>query len=162
MGWSGETQSEMKKRTAQMMLYPTCMEERTKLVFKCLKNDNPTEFLLNCEWEIELVGNDVTDKEKLTLLVNISRFCCTKVHYCLKQLNMNNYEQFKNSFESRYWNIHIQRQDRDQLQNDRYRTGGKLTLEGYIIQLVERSKYLHPKFTEQEWVLKLAFILTGI
>ena len=57
--------AEMKKRPAQMMVYPMRMEERTKLVFRYLKNDNPTEFLLNCEWEIELIGNDVTDKEKI-------------------------------------------------------------------------------------------------
>ena len=41
--------AEMTKRMAQMMLYPSYMEERTKLVFKCLKNDNPTELLLKCE-----------------------------------------------------------------------------------------------------------------
>lgn len=41
--------TEMTRKPAQMMVYPINVEERTKLVFKGLENDNPIELLLNCE-----------------------------------------------------------------------------------------------------------------
>ena len=50
--------TEMKIRPVQIL------EERTKLVFKWLKKENPVEFLLNCEQEMELIVNNVTDKQK--------------------------------------------------------------------------------------------------
>ena len=40
------------------------IEERTKLIFKGLKTENPVEVLLNCEREMELIGSALTDKER--------------------------------------------------------------------------------------------------
>ena len=37
---------------------PTQMDERIKLLFKGLKKVNPIKFLLNCEREVELIGNN--------------------------------------------------------------------------------------------------------
>ena len=42
-----------------------CIRDRTKLVLKGLKTDNTIEFFLNCEREMELIGNTITDKERI-------------------------------------------------------------------------------------------------
>ena len=147
--------TEIKRRPAQMMMYPTQIEERTKLVFKGLKTDNPIEFLLNCEREMELIGNTITDKEKIDFVSKHFQDCAAR-WYTIVRDNLTTYEQFKESFEGHYWNIHTQRQIRDQLEYGKYQHNGRLTLEEYVIQLVERSKHLRPTFTQHELVFKLA------
>ena len=57
--------TELKRGPTQVIGYPTQIGERTKLlVLKGLQRDNSIEFLLNCEQEIELIGNPLTDKDK--------------------------------------------------------------------------------------------------
>ena len=44
-----------------IVVYPSYMDEKLKLIFVCLKKDNLIEFLLNCEQEMGLKVNDITD-----------------------------------------------------------------------------------------------------
>lgn len=46
---------------------PTLMEEWVKLIFRGLKTDNSI-VLLSCEWEMELIGNNLSDKEKIDVV----------------------------------------------------------------------------------------------
>ena len=97
-------------------VYPTQIDERTKLlVFKGVKGGNPIEFLLNCEREMELIGNVLTDKEKIDFVSKHFQDSAAR-WYTIVRDNLTTYEQFKNSFEGRYWNIHTQRRIRDQLE----------------------------------------------
>ena len=66
------------------------MEERIKLVLKGLKNDNPIEFLLNCEREIELIAN-VTDKENIDFIIKPFQDSAAR-WYTIVQDNLTTYE----------------------------------------------------------------------
>ena len=82
---------------------------------------------------------------------------CIRDRYTNVRDQTETYEQFKASFKNRYWNIHTQREVRDQLEYGRYYVNSKCSMEDYIIQLVERCKHLRPSFTEHELVLKLSY-----
>lgn len=150
-----QLREEMRRRPAQIMMYPTQIEERTRRIFKGLKTENPVEFLLHCEREMELIGSALTDKERIDFFREHFQDCAAR-WYIIVRDNLTTYEQFKESFEGRYWNIHTQRQVRDQLEYGKYQHNGRFTLEEKVIQIVERSKHLRPTFTQHELVLKLA------
>ena len=75
------------------MVYPTQIDERTKLlVFKGLKGDNPIEFLLNCEQEMQLLGKVLTDKEKIDFVSKHFQDSAAR-WYTIVRDNFTTYEQ---------------------------------------------------------------------
>ena len=70
---------------------------------------------------------------------------------------MTTYAEFKQKFESRYWNSHTQRLLRNELEYGRYDRKLGITPENYIIQQVERAKHLTPAFSDIDIVTKLAY-----
>ena len=56
-----------------MMVYPTPLEDRVKLTFTGNKWDILIEFLINCEREMEQIGNDINYTEKINFVLATSR-----------------------------------------------------------------------------------------
>lgn len=70
--------SELRKRPAQMMVYPTILEEdRIKIGFAGNKKENPIEFLKKSEREVEEVCTEMDDSEKIYF---ISRHLTNRHH----------------------------------------------------------------------------------
>ena len=68
--------------------------------------------------------------------------------YTNARYNLAANKQFKNSlFEGCYGNIHTKKQIRDQVEYGKYQDNGRFTLAEYVIQRVERSKYLRSRLT---------------
>ena len=67
------------------------------------------------------------------------------------------YAEFKQKFESRYWNSHTQRLLQNEIEYGRYDRKQGITPGNYIIQQVERAKHLTPAFSEVDIVTKLAY-----
>ena len=67
------------------------------------------------------------------------------------------YAEFKQKFESRYWNSHTQRLLRNELEYGRYDRKLAITPKNYIIQQVECAKHLTPAFSVIDIVTKLAY-----
>ena len=70
---------------------------------------------------------------------------------------MSTYTEFKQKFESRYWNSHTKRLLRNELEYGRFERKMDITAENYIIQQVERAKHLTPAMSEIDIVTKLAY-----
>lgn len=139
-----------------MWLYPPHQDDVTRLVFKGHRGDNPIEFVKSCERELERVGSQLTDPEKIEFTSRHFKESAAR-WFTIVRDTITTYDQFKECFENRYWNVHTQRRVRDQLEYGRYPIGGKLSMDEYVIQQVERSKHLKPQFTEHELVWKLSY-----
>lgn len=61
-----------------MQMYPTKIKKRTKIVFKCLKKDNPIEFFLNCEELTEIMCSNLTEKEKIDFVSKHFQYYATR------------------------------------------------------------------------------------
>ena len=70
---------------------------------------------------------------------------------------MSTHAEFKQKFESRYWNSHTQRLLHNELEYGRFDRKLGITAENYLIQQVERAKHLTPAFSEIDIVTKLAY-----
>ena len=80
--------TELKRGATQMMVYPTQIDERTKLlVFRGSKGDNQNECLLNCEQEMELTGNALTCKEKINFISKLFQGSAAR-WYTIAQYNV--------------------------------------------------------------------------
>ena len=77
--------------------------------------------------------------------------------YNIVRDKVSTYAEFKQKFESRYWNSHTQRLLRNELEYGRFDRKLGITAENYIIQQVERAKHLTPAFSEIDIVTKLAY-----
>ena len=75
--------AELRRRSAQMMVYSTPLEDRVKLTFAGNKWDNPMEFLINCEKEMEQIGNGINDTEKKNLVTRHFKNSATQWYTCL-------------------------------------------------------------------------------
>ena len=64
-----------------------------------LKKDNQIEFLLNCEHEMELIGNNISDKEKIDFIIKHLQDSAAR-WYMIVDEKSTTYKQFKDSFES--------------------------------------------------------------
>lgn len=64
--------------------------------------------------------------------------------------SINNYEQFKEKFQNKFWNENIQFKVREELRFNKFSTGGPLSLSEYFIKKYNIAKYLTPKFTDKE------------
>ena len=82
---------------------------------------------------------------------------CIRDRYNIVRDKITTYAEFKQKFESRYWNSHTQRLLRNELEYGRYDRKLGITPENYIIQQVERAKHLTPVFAEIDIVTKLAY-----
>lgn len=148
--------TELRKRPAQMMVYPGAWDDRLQLTFAGNRSENPIEFLTNCERELEQIGNEVTDEEKIHFITRHFKDSAAQWYTIIRE-SIKTYEQFKESFENRYWNIDIQRQVRDQLEYGKFQLNSKISMENYAIRHIEKCKHLQPKFTQYEIISKLAY-----
>lgn len=149
-------QYEIRLKPTTMWMYETGHDERSRVKFEGNRKDNPIEFLKSCEREIERIGTPLNDTEKIDFVSKHLRDSAEK-WFTIVRDNIFTYEQFKEVFENRYWNVHTQRLVRDQLEYGRYPTGGRLNMEQYAIQQTEQCKHLRPPFSEQELVMKLSY-----
>ena len=102
------------------------------------------------------IGSNLSDRDRIYFVSRHFQETASK-WYTIVRDQTETCEQFKASFENRYWNIHTQREVRDQLEYGWYYVNSKRSMEDYIIQLVERCKHLTPSFMEHELVLKLSY-----
>ena len=96
------------------------------------------------------------DQDKIKWVVNAMRDSARKWYNIVRD-KVSTYAEFKQKFESRYWNSHTQRLLRNELEYGRFERKMGVTAENYIIQQVERAKHLTPAFSEIDIVTKLAY-----
>jgi uncharacterized protein YukE len=145
-----------RRRSLPMVIYPGPVDDRYRVYFKGEKFENPIEFLLSCEKEMEAVGSELTDPEKIDWVAKHLKMSARKWYNIVRD-KITSYSHLKEKFEARYWNVHIQRQLRDQLEYGKFTKDERMSPESYVIQHVERAKHLKPVFSEAEIVLKLAY-----
>ena len=75
--------AELHRRPAQMMIYPTLLEDSVKLTFAGNKWENPMEFLVNCEKEMEQIGNNINDTEKINFVTRHFKDSAAQWYTCL-------------------------------------------------------------------------------
>ena len=113
---------------------------------------NPIQFIRDCEWGMDSVGDQLNDSDKIDWVVR-RLSSSAALWYSIVRDNIKTYDEFIKCFENRYWNEHIQRKARDRLDFDRF-TPGKLTHEQYVIKEIAKVKHLRPELPEAELVHK--------
>ena len=96
-----QLRAELRRRPAQMMMYLAPVEERVKLTFARNKWENSTEFLANCEKEMEKIGSTIDDNEKINFVTRHFKDSAAQWHTIICD-NVTNYQQFRDSSENRY------------------------------------------------------------
>lgn len=138
-------------------IYRTAEEMPKISKFRGWDNENPIEFLVECERNMDMVGNNLNDTERVEWIARRLEHTAAKWYTIIRE-NVTSYADFKNKFEQRYWNDHIQRKIRNQLEFDKYENNKKgKSKEEYVIDIVARAKHLTPKLSEGELVNKLAY-----
>ena len=87
-----QLRAELRRRPAQMMVYPAPLEDRVKLTFAGNKWENSMEFLVNCEKKMEKILSNIDENEKINFLFTISQIqqhSCT-LSYVIMSLHINN------------------------------------------------------------------------
>lgn len=146
---------EVRRLPTQALVYSTVpREERPINYFRGSRGENPIEFRIKCEKEMDSIGSILSDKDKIDF---VSRYLKDAAASWFTMVNddLKTYEEFKLAFERRYWNEYIQMRIRNTLEFGKYNPG-KLSEDEYVIMLVERSKHLRPALTQKELVIKLA------
>ena len=105
---------------------------------------------------MDQVGNHLTDLERISFVTKYLRESAAQ-WFTIVRDNITTYQQFRDAFENRYWNMHTQRQVRDELEFGRYNPTGGQSMEQYAITQIERCKHLKPKYSEYEIISKLAY-----
>lgn len=118
-------------------------------------NENPIEFLIECERSMDHVGNNLSESERIEWVTNRFEKTAAQWFQIIRE-TITTYADFKRKFEERYWNHTIQRKIRDRLEFGRYDPRFK-TKEAYVIELVARAKHLRPQLTEGDMVIKLSY-----
>ena len=106
------------------------------------ENDNPVEFLRECEKMMYTVGNQMIDQDRINF---IPKDCNrSAAQWCtIIRDQATTYKDFVQAFETRYWNQHVQRKLRDRLEFGKYECGQ--TKEQHVIQQVTHAKRLRPR-----------------
>ena len=102
-----QLREELRRRPAPMKMYTAPVEDRIKLTFAGNKWENSMEFLSNCEKEMEKIGSTIDDNEKINFVTRHFKDSAAQWYTIIRD-NVANYQQFRDSFENRYWNIHTQ------------------------------------------------------
>ena len=118
---------------------PTPMEERTRLKFSDGKWENSMEFLARVEKEIEKIGSAINDDEKIDFVTRYLKDSASQWYSIIRD-NVSTYQQFHEAFENRYWNVHTQRQVRNQLEYGKFNAQGQQSIEQYAICLLYTSR----------------------
>ena len=123
-----QLREELRRRPTQTMMFSAPIEERNKITFAGNKWENSMEFLANIEKEMEKIGSAIDDNEKIDFVTR--HFKDSASQWCsIIRDNITTYRQFRDAFENRYWNIHIQRQVRDQLEYGKFNMHGRTSIE---------------------------------
>ena len=88
------------------MMCASKVEDRAKISFKGNKWENPIEFLHKCEREMATIGSNLNDRDRIEFVSRHFQETASK-WYTIVQDQTETYEQFKASFENRYWNIPV-------------------------------------------------------
>ena len=147
---------ELRRRQNQMMVFPTQMEERSRIKFAGGKWENSMEFLARMDKEIEEIGSAINDDVKIDFATRHHQDSPSQWCSIIRD-NITTCQQFRDAFENRYWNIHTQRQVHDQLEYGKFNVDGHQSIEQYTIAQIECVKHLKPKFAEHEIVSKLSY-----
>ena len=118
-----QLRGELRRRQNQMMIFPTPMEERSGINFAGGKWENSMEFLARMEKEIEKIGSAINDDEKIDFVTRHLQDSASQWCSIIRD-NISTYQQFREAFENRYWNIHTQWQVRDQLEYGKFNAHG--------------------------------------
>ena len=101
------------------------------------------EFLVNCEKEMKQIGNNINDAMKINFVTRHFKDSAAQWYTIIRD-NITTYQQFCDSFEIMYSDIHTQRQLRDQLEYRNFNVHGRQSIEQYTIAHIERVKHLKP------------------
>ena len=94
---------------------------------------------------MEKIGSNIYENEKINFFIR--HFTDSVAQwYTVVRDNVTTYQQFRDSFEKRYWNIHTQCQVRDQLEYVKFNIHGRQSIEQYKIAQIEIVIHLKPKF----------------
>lgn len=146
---------DFKTRVAPTVIYQSHVEDQERIMFRGNPFENPIEFLKMCEREMNTLGSELADNEKIDWVARHLKDSARQ-WYNVVRSKIATYTDMVQLIENRYWNLHIQSQLRDKLQYGKYNPGDKRTPEQYIIQQMERAIHLRPLMTEEEIVTKLA------
>ena len=110
-----KVRQEVRRRSAPNILVQGPVDEKNRVYFTGENNENPIEFLLACESEMARVGSRLEDQDKIQWVVNAMRDSARKWYNIVRD-RVSTYAEFKQNFESRYWNSHTQRLLRNELE----------------------------------------------
>lgn len=146
---------EFKSRGVPSVVYQGHWDDRDRITFKGNRFENPMEFLVLCEREMETVSSDMTDAEKIQWVARHLKDSARQWYNIVRD-KITTYNDLKTMLESRYWNTHIQSQIRNELEYGQYQQRPGHTAEKYIIQKMEQYIHLKPPMTEEEIIGKLS------
>lgn len=146
---------EFKTRGVPSVIYQGHWDDRDRITFKGNRFENPMEFLVLCEKEMETVNSDMTDTEKIQWVTRHLKDSARQWYNIVRE-KITTYDQFKTMLENRYWNTHLQSQIRNELEYGQYQQRPGHTPEKYIIQKMEQYIHLKPPMSEEEIIGKLS------
>ena len=80
----------------------------------------------------------IDDNEKINFVTQHFKDSAAQ-WYTIICVNVTNYQQFHDSFENRYWNIHTQCQVHDQLEYGKFNIHGCQSIEQYTIGQIKNN-----------------------
>ena len=86
---------------------------------------------------MEKICSTIDDNEKIHFVTRHFKDSAAQWYTIIRD-NVTNYQQFRDSFENRYWNT--QRQIRDQLEHGKFNIHGRQCMEQYTICLLYTSR----------------------
>lgn len=142
-------------RTTPTVICQGRIDDKQRILFKGNRFENPIEFLKLCEREMEALGCDRTDSEKVDW---VARHLTDSARqwYNIRRDKIVTYTDLKLMLENRYWNTHIQSQIRNKLEYGYYEPKSGKTAEQYVIQNMEQAMNLKPQMSEEEIIVKLS------
>ena len=110
-----KVRQEVRRRSAPNILVQGPVDEKNRVYFTGENNENPIKILLACESEMARVGSRLDDQDKIQWVVNAMRDSASKWYNIVRD-RVSTYAEYKQKFESRYWNSHTQRLLRNELE----------------------------------------------
>lgn len=134
-------------------VYNHPQDARHQLKFYGNKDENPVEFLLECEAAMENIGA-LCDKDKIQWVARNFRGSAINWYVVIRD-GIKTFEELKNKFIARFWNESVQRKVRTTLEFSKFKPG-KVSREQYALELIAKCKHLQPQLVESELVQKIA------
>ena len=83
---------------------------------------NPVQFIQDCEWSMDSVGDQLNDADRIEWVTR-KLSGSAALWYSIVRDNIKIYDEFIKCFENRYWNEHVQRKVRDRLEFGKFIPG---------------------------------------